>query len=174
MGGNGMKRCIGKIALIGWVNMVLFSANVMAESITIGALSSGQVSKVFVSEGQRVNKGQALLELDTERYQAQRKVLLAKSQVAQLQMNDMKKALDLALDLYDRTVSATRSRDAAQLAYDQAKAEYDKAQAKLAVHAAKKKYVYINAPVAGTVKKRFVAVGSTVFKENNPLIELSY
>lgn len=141
-------------------------------SVKIGALVAGQVSNVFVKEGQTVKKGQKLLNLDASRYQAKLALFKAQANLAKANLDDAKIELDQALDLYDRTVTSKRSLDASQLRFDIAKATYDKAQAELALQKSWSKYVYIKSPINAKVLKILTPIGSTVYKENTPMIEL--
>ncbi|BCN93666.1 hypothetical protein THMIRHAM_14510 [Thiomicrorhabdus immobilis] len=154
--------------------LLISSGQAQAETTTvkIGSLVSGQVTELFVEEGQTVKAGQKLLNLDGARYQAKLALLKAQQKAAKLNMDDAKIELDQALDLYDRTVTAKRTRDASQLRYDMAKANYDKARAEVAVHQAWSKYVYIKAPVKGKISKVLAPVGTTVYKENTIMLEL--
>lgn len=149
-----------------------FSLNAFAQSVQIGALMSGQVSEVFVKEGQSVKSGQKLLTLDVERFQAKQAFLEAQVALQQAKLADAQIELDTALDLFDRTVTSRRTLDAAKLAFTIAQSEADKAKAELQIHKAKAKYVYINAPIAAKVVKVMVAKGTTVFEENQLMIEL--
>lgn len=154
--------------------LVMSTGQAQAETTTvkIGSLVSGQVSELFIEEGQTVKAGQKLLNLDATRYQAKLALLKAQQQAAKLNVDDAKIELDQALDLYDRTVTAKRTRDASQLRYDIAKANYDKARAEVAMHQAWSKYVYIKAPVNGKISKVLAPVGTTVYKENTIMLEI--
>ncbi|MGB9873688.1 MAG: biotin/lipoyl-binding protein, partial [Hydrogenobacter sp.] len=46
-----------------------------AQDVKVYAIVKGQVKKVYVSKGQRVSKGQTLLEIDPALYIAQREML---------------------------------------------------------------------------------------------------
>lgn len=150
----------------------LFSSPLFAETVKIGALVAGQVSKVYVQAGEVVKQGDRLLNLDASRFQAKLNSLQAMQSLQKAKLADAQIELDQALDLYERTVTSKRTRDAAQLAYDVASAAYQQAQAEVALHQAWSKYIYITAPVAGKVVKIHAPLGTTVYKENSPLIEL--
>ncbi len=154
------------------LSSAVMSAQAAEQVVTIGALASGQVTQLYVKEGDSVKAGQKLLTLDAERYQAKLAVLKSQLKMAKFTMDDTKIELDQALDLYDRTVTSKRTLDASQLRYDNAKAAYDKANAEIALHRAWGKYVYVKAPVAGTINKIHTPLGSTVFKENTPMVEI--
>ena len=162
------------LAVIG-VSVLSFSSPVVYAAdnkVMIGALATGQVTKLYVKEGQVVKAGEKLLTLDGSRYQAKKAVLQAQLKMNKLEMDDAKIELDQALDLFDRTVTSRRTLDASQLRFDRAKAAYDKANAELRLHKAWSKYVYIKSPISGTVEKIHSPLGATVFKENTPMIEI--
>ncbi len=150
----------------------LFSTTLFAETVKVGALVAGQVSKVYVQEGQVVKKGDRLLNLDASRFQAKLNSLQAMQSLQEAKLADAQIELNQALDLYERTVTSKRTRDAAQLAYDVASAAYQQAKADVALQQAWSKYIYITAPVDGKVIKIHAPLGTTVYKENSPLIEL--
>lgn len=144
----------------------------VAQDVTIGALVSGQVTQVHVAEGQAVKSGAVLLEIDQQAYRARLSYLRAEVALREAQYQDAQIELAQAQDLYDRTVTAKRSFDAAKLQHDIAKASFDKARAELQMAQAKAKYFKITAPFAAKVVKIHAPMGSTVFEENTPLIAL--
>lgn len=150
----------------------LQTSAVQAQNVVVGALVASQVAKVYVEPGQTVKAGQRLMNLDDTRYQAKAQLLQAKVEMTSAQLKDAQIELDQALDLFDRTVTSRRTLDAAKLAHVKAKAEADMAQAELKLHKAWAKYVYIRAPINGKISKIHAPTGTTVFKENTPLIEL--
>lgn len=155
--------------------LLVFSiSTVHAGSITIGSLVAGQVEKVFVKTGQKVKKGQKLLEIDDRKWQAELKMATAKMRLSELAMQDARLELDQALDLFDRTVTSKRTLDAAQLAFDQAQQRFYAAEGKVEMVKSRQKYFHIVAPRKGKVKRIMKLTGSTVYKENTPMIELSF
>ena len=154
------------------LSAVSFSSIAWADKVVIGALVSGQVSAVSVKAGQTVKAGAPLLTLDASRFEAKLKRLQAQADLQDAKLKDAQIEFDTAQDLYDRTVTSRRSFDASKLAFSIAKAEAQQAQAALDEHQAWRKYVYITAPVSGKVVKLFAPVGTTVFKENQPLVEI--
>lgn len=157
------------VSVLVWAGL---SFSAYAQTIQIGALVAGQVTQVAVKPGQHVKKGQLLLKIDDTRYQAKLRSMTALFEMAKLKLADQKINLDQALDLYDRTVTATRERDAAQLAYNLANQTYLKAKADLEYYQAWARYFVVKAPVNARVKKINAPTGTTVYKENTPLIQL--
>ncbi|MDG6777721.1 efflux RND transporter periplasmic adaptor subunit [Thiomicrorhabdus sp. zzn3] len=164
------RRIAGQWLAVGVFSV--FPVWAMAQNVTIGALVSGQVVKVNAKEGDSVKAGALLMEIDQQVYRAKIEAMQAEVKLRKLQLDDAKIELEQALDLFDRTVTARRTLDAAQLAHDVAEASLLKAKAQLKTQQAWGKYYRITAPFAATVVKVYAPQGSTVFKENNPLIEL--
>ena len=168
-----LQQKLSKLSIVtAALTVGLYSTTLFADTIKIGALVAGQVSKVYIQEGQVVKKGDRLLNLDSSRFQAKLNSLQAMESLQKAKLADAKIELNQALDLYERTVTSKRTRDAAQLAYDVANASYEQAKAEVALHQAWSKYIYITAPVDGKVITLHAPLGTTVYKENSPLIDL--
>jgi len=150
----------------------VLSSLVYADKVSIGALVAGQVTQVYVEEGQTVKVGTVLMQIDAQAHKATLKLLQAEVDLQQAQFKDAKVELDQALDLFDRTVTSKRTLDAAQLQHDMALSSLNKAKAQLQVEQAWSKYYRIKSPINGKVEKIHAPLGSTVFKENSPLIDL--
>lgn len=165
-----MRKMIWSLG--GSVLLLLLTAPVFAKTVQIGSLVAGQIESVYVKTGQQVKPGQLLMKIDDVNYRANLKALQATVEMMRLKKADAKIELDQALDLYDRTVSAKRELDAAQLAYDVANQSHLKAQAELEMRQAWLKYYVIKAPVSGKIKLINAPKGTTVYKENTPMIQI--
>ena len=152
--------------------LVLLSSMALADKVAMGALVAGQVTEVFVEEGQSVKVGTLLLEIDGQAHQAKLAYLQAEQAIQQASYADAKVELEQALDLYDRTVTSKRTLDAAQLQYDVTLAALNKAKAALKMEQAWSKYYRITSPINAKVLKIHAPKGSTVYKENSPLMDL--
>jgi len=169
---KGVKSVFIPVFLTGAIFLGGATVCMAQQKVVIGSLVSGQISQVYVSEGQTVKAGSRLLTLDSDRYQAKTDMLMAKVKAAKVGLNDAQIELDQALDLYDRTVTSKRTLDTSQMRFDQAKAQFDEANSSLKMHQAWAKYIYIKAPIAGKIVKIHTPKGTTVFKENTPMIEI--
>lgn len=164
-----MKKCLP------WVLGTIFlsvHSFALAQTIQIGALVSGQITQVKVKPGQKVRAGQLLMVIDSSRIQAKLKAAEAQAAAKKFVLDDARVELDQALDLFDRTVTSKRVLDGAQLAFDIAKQAHLKAKADVEYLQAWFKYYRITAPVSAKVKSIQAPKGSTVFKENTPLLTL--
>lgn len=167
------KRSLKAVSVIAMsTGLFLVSSASWAQNVVIGSLVVGQVEAVWVQEGESVKKGQRLLKIDDAMHQASLKAALAQVNLKQVMWQDARVELDQALDLFDRTVTSKRTLDAAQLQHDISKAELDRAKAVLQQQQAWSKYYRITAPKQAKVVKVHAPAGSTVYKENSPLIEL--
>lgn len=164
------RTVLAALTLGGW--LALLPGQASAQTATIGSLVAGQITQLNVEEGQSVKQGAVLLRVDQQLYQAKLDYLKAEVELKQAQYNDAKIELDQGLDLYDRTVTSKRTLDAAQLQHDLAEASLAKAKAELKMAQAWSKYYTVRAPYAAKVVRIHTPLGSTVYKENTPMIDL--
>jgi len=152
--------------------MALIAFTHAVGAATLGALVDGQVTGLTVKEGDKVTKGQLLLEVDARAQQARINQLKARLKVAELELKDAKTDFEAEKALFDQTVTAKRRYDAVVLVTDRATAKADVLRAELAEALVKLDYYLIKSPFDATVTKLWVQNGDTVFHENQKLIEL--
>jgi RND family efflux transporter MFP subunit len=143
-----------------------------ASAANIGALVDGQVSHVDVKEGDKVVKGQLLLEVDARVLQAQITQIKARLKMAELELKDAKIDFNAEKALFDQSATAKRRFDAAVLVNERATAKLDVLRAELVEAQTKLDYHLIKAPYDATITKLWVQAGDTVFHENQKMIEL--
>ncbi len=90
---------------------------------------SGVVSKIEVNTGDRVKKGQLLLQLEQGALRARRKQRQAEMQHKKLMRKEAQKELERAEELYARTLLADHDLDLAKIAYAEADAAYQASRA---------------------------------------------
>jgi multidrug efflux pump subunit AcrA (membrane-fusion protein) len=167
-------RVLGRSRPVVWSLLVFaFTLNASAQSLKIGALVSAQVDAVLVKQGDVIEPNQVLIELDKALYAA--KLAQAQAQLAlhQARFEEAHNRFKEAQILFEDTVTAKREFEGYQRDFLMAKAQADLARAQLAEWTARERYYVIRSPDAGRVQSLFVQVGSTVFEENTPLIELN-
>lgn len=154
---------------------VLLGIGLLASSLPAAALEvalttpvSGVVRTVLVQAGQHVKKGQALLVLDNELYQA--RVMEAEGGVERLkgEAEESDRDLKRAKELYDRAVSSTTELEQAQVRQSRANGLYKEAQARLKIARKNLEYTTLRAPFAATVIKRLAEPGMVVSAEFQP------
>jgi multidrug efflux system membrane fusion protein len=135
----------------------------------------GFVDSVLVHLGQRVTKGDKLLQLNTTVLSA--RVKQARADVASLQptLADAKRAYHDAQSLYEQTVLADVELQKAKMAFDVASAKLNAAEAQLAIYKAKLSRAAQFAPWDGWVIERHVESGQMIAGDvrSQPLIVLA-
>jgi len=127
------------------------------ESVTLRPEVAGRIIAIRFEEGQRVTKGQTLVQLDAAVNQAE---------VQQARTN-----LDLAKTKYDRAVDLAGRNFISGQARDESKSAYELAQASLALVEARFARTEIKAPFSGIIGLRVVSIGDYV-KEGADLVNL--
>lgn len=144
--------------------------------VEVSSELSGVVRSVDVDENQRVEKGQALAQLDTtrisaqvERAQANVKAAMARVTDANITLKETEQAYQRAAQLAGRGLSTDQALDTATAARDRAASAVETAEANLAVAQADLKLQQadlekstIYAPIDGIVLSRSVNPGQTV------------
>ncbi len=116
--------------------------------VNLQAQVMGVIEKLYVGEGDWVDQGDLLLELDRGRYRAQ--MVLARSRYTQAKLSHAR--VD---SLYARKLVSEEQYEASRAAYEMAKAQYEEAEDSYAKTS-------VRAPIAGTVAKVNVEEGETV------------
>ncbi|HET9183778.1 MAG TPA: efflux RND transporter periplasmic adaptor subunit [Candidatus Angelobacter sp.] len=122
----------------------------------------GDVTRIFVHSGERVDAGSPILEIDPRKQQAtvQNQEAAYKSSQATLQQDQVD--LGRKKQLYAAGVIAKADLDASQSAYDAAKANADAMEAATHEQRVQLRYYTVNAPTAGVVGDIPVKVGDHV------------
>lgn len=161
-----------------------YTGHVVADkSVEVSTKIMGRIRGVFVNEGQTVEAGQPLLDIDEEEIQAQ--VSTAEHQIAQAE-EALKSAIanyEAIKKTYDRYSALLKEGAITQQEFDQIKAQHEAAksqveQARAGVRAAQSqkqaivsnlKYVGVTSPVSGVVVQKKADAGDLAVP-GNPLI----
>lgn len=119
---------------------------------------SGFLTKVHVSEGQRVSKGQTLFTIDQVQLQAAVDAAKAQVEVAQANVNTAQTNADNNKLLFDKNIISASAYQTSVDALNAAKAQLNAAKAQLTSAQKNLSYSVVSAPAAGIV-------GSITFKE---------
>ncbi|MCD6451341.1 MAG: efflux RND transporter periplasmic adaptor subunit [Acidobacteria bacterium] len=173
---------VGKRDIVSTVS----ASGVIEPKVRVNISSSviGRVSKLAVAEGDYVKKGDFLLQIDPQRYQAQVRSAEANLRMAKIGVERAKVDLDNAKinlertrSLYERGFASKQDLEQAELRYQQAKVELDSAeervrQAQAQLDQAKDELskTTFYAPMSGVVAMLNVEEGETVITGtmNNP------
>ena len=130
--------------------------------VELGTLVSGQVAAVRAEHGDRVKKGQALVELDPRGFQVRVAHAEAALEQAGLARDEAAREDERAQELYDRTLLSNRDLELARIAHADARAHYQAAQAELTQAKLDLERSVLRPPFDGIVVGRDVEVGQTV------------
>jgi membrane fusion protein (multidrug efflux system) len=142
------------------------------KSLELGFPTTGVLAKVYVDEGDRVKKGQALAKLDdtvlkAELASKEAEVELARQKVAHLKdKKEGKEKLWLR-----KAISQTEYKDAVHL-FIQAKTSLRQSKAQMRGLKARLGKMLLRAPLSGTVARRLAEAGEVVSLEQEPLLKL--
>ncbi len=116
------------------------------KSVEIHPEMGGTVQRIYVKEGQRVNKGQTLAQLDAS---------IVNNNIAQLQVQ-----LNLAKTSFERQERLWKQKIGSEMQFLQAKAQKDGLEQNLNTLYAQAKKMKITAPFNGTIDEIFAKVGA--------------
>jgi len=149
---------------VAWTQRVVMSTTV-----------SGVVDEIIVNSGDRVSKGDVLLRLQADRFNASLSSAKAANNDAQYKLNEAEREWDRAQELYERTVLSDRDLQLAENGLVAAKAMFASASAQYIN--AKRDLIesVIRAPFDAVVLERHVQTGQTVITRMKtvPMISLA-
>ncbi len=140
-----------------------FSARMKGQNdVTVTPQVSGQLTKIAVSEGQQVKKGQVLFVIDQRNAQLELEAAQANLQAALAQENSAKLEFESNKNLFEKKIVSNYMLSNSENSYKQAQASV--AQAKAAVNRAKVNlgFCTITAPVSGVIGEIPVRTGDQV------------
>jgi HlyD family secretion protein len=135
------------------VNATTTSTVKSETEVTLSAQRTGRVIKLPVKEGDTVNAGALIAQLDLTEEAVQSASVLGQSKATYLEAD---KNLKRMQDLFDKGMIAQQDLDAVKRAYEVAKTQYEAAREDDRV---KKDYSIIMAPFDGVISKKYTEVG---------------
>lgn len=118
------------------------------DNIMLSAKSMGVVDAIYVREGQKVSKGQTLVQLDNA--------------VIEHSIEAMKSQLDLAVVIYDRQKNLWEQKIGTEVQYLQAKANKENLERQLSSLQEQSKMSRITSPINGTVDEVIAKIGENL------------
>lgn len=135
---------------------------VAVKEVEIRPQVSGYVTRIFIKDGQKVNKGQKLYEIDRSKYLAARNQAEASLASARANLARVEKDLDRYKRLDQKEAIARQVLDNARAEFLAAEAQVKAAEAQVASAGTDLEYTVITAPFAGQVGISQVRVGGQV------------
>jgi len=136
------------------------------ESVNIMPDISGKVKKIYVDNGDYVNKGQILAELDTRSIALMSQQAKAALSVAESNYNDASKNWDRIKTLFERGTVSSQQYEKAQLGYEAAKAQLEQAKASLDIAQYQLDVSIMKAPFSGIIASKNMNEQETI----NPMM----
>ena len=142
-------------------------------SVQVTSRVSGYMNQVYFQDGQQVEKGDVLFQIDPREFQAELDRAKAANQQAEAHAKRLNNEFQRAKVLYDRGMSISREE------YD--RYNFDSAEAAAAVGTAKANYdlaalnfefTRVVAPISGRLGRRLVDPGNLVKADETPLITI--
>jgi len=130
--------------------------------VRVGSRVSGILSELHVNIGDYVRAGQLLAVLDSTEFRARRNEAAAQLQAAIVERDYAELELNRASQMIEESVVTQAQFDAAQRAFDMAKAQVSLAAAALDAAEIQLGYTRISAPIGGVVASVSTQVGETV------------
>ncbi len=127
------------------------------QDVQVVARSTGLLQDILVEEGDTVEKGQLMAQLDVEQLELEVAQLSATS-------NKLKKELDRQTSLFKRKLGSSDALDRAKFEYQSQLAQYKLSKLKL-------NYASIKAPISGIITERMVKAGNLI-RDNDILFKI--
>jgi membrane fusion protein, multidrug efflux system len=131
-------------------------------TVTIRAQIDGKIMQVTFREGQNVQAGDLLLQIDSRPYQAALDQAIAKQNQDQAQLGYAKKVLDRDTELFDKKILDRQSLDLQQATTAQLEALVKADEAAVANAKVQLEFTKITSPIDGRVGLRLVDQGNIV------------
>lgn len=135
------------------------NAQIEAHAVLLSAKVPGYIKEVLITDGQKVKKGDLLVQIDDRDYKAAFEA--AKSEVLSLEArkNDTEKNYYRLRELVGKSVVSQQQYDAARAAYNEIKAKYDSAVSRATQAEINLEYTQIKASSNGVIAKNGAEVG---------------
>ncbi|WP_127477803.1 efflux RND transporter periplasmic adaptor subunit [Sulfurivermis fontis] len=176
-----MKMTRGILVLCGLLASTALPAGEVTGSlqwlrrVELSTPASGVISQVAVNNGDEVQQGQLLLNLDPRGFNAL--VRKAESRVlsAREARDEAKRELERTSEMYDRTLLSDHELQLAKIALSNAEAELQAAEAERTLARLELEYSRVTAPFDGVILERRAEVGQTVVTrmQSVPLLVLA-
>ncbi|WPP47955.1 efflux RND transporter periplasmic adaptor subunit [Catalinimonas niigatensis] len=144
------------------------------ENVGIRPQVDGILEKIYVDEGDYVEKGQPLFRINSQPYQEDLKNAMANVKVEQAKLKKAQTEIDRIQPLIDNEVISEVRMETAKADYEVAQSSLDRAQAEAANMRINLEFTTINAPVSGFIGRIPKSIGNLIkITDEEPLTTLS-
>jgi membrane fusion protein (multidrug efflux system) len=141
------------------------------EEASVAAEVSGHVTGVLADEGDAVEAGDAVMEIDPERRHLQLEHQRARLEEAEAQLAEQERETKRVRSLYSRNVASQSQLDQAELQLRLARAGLRASRAELGLVSRALRDASVSAPFSGLIARRYASVGEFV-SVGQPLFDL--
>lgn len=141
-----MRTVVGLTLLLVMLTNIVFSTELKVYSVV-----KGKVVKVYVKEGQEVEKGQLILEIDPSLYLAEKERLLGKKKELEAKLWKVERDYGRLKELFDRDLLAESTLEDKKIEYETLKAQLQQVEGEIRKVDTLISYTRITSPVAGRV-----------------------
>lgn len=135
------------------------NAQIEAHTVLIAAKVPGYISEVFAGDGQRVKKGDVLIQIDDREYRTSLDATRSEVLSLEARKKDLEKNYYRLKDLLSKSVVSQQQFDSATAGYNEMKAKYDTAVARSTQAEINLEHSQIKAPANGVIAKISAEVG---------------
>ena len=151
-----------------WLILLLLVLSVFAEEPEIYTVVTGKVVKVHVREGDRVKKGQLLLEIDPSLYRAELRTLMGRKREVEARLWKVERDYRRLKELFERDLLAETRLEDQKVKYEALRAQIEQIEGEIERVRTLISYTKILSPVDGRVKRILAPEGSYVNGTLNP------
>ncbi|WP_448584676.1 efflux RND transporter periplasmic adaptor subunit [Thermocrinis sp.] len=153
--------------LLNLISLLIFSFG-FSQEVEVYAIVKGVVKRVHVKEGQKVEKGQLLVEIDPSLYLSEIEKLRAQLTAQRLKLDKVEKDFKRYESLYERGLLSRSEYEDWKNKYEREEAVYQSIQSELKGLEKLVEYCNIFSPTKGVIKKLLVRENSFVNGTMNP------
>ncbi len=148
--------------------LLLLLSLAFAGELKVYSIVKGKVIKVHVREGQKVKKGQLLIEIDPSLYLAEKERLLGKKKEIEARLWKVERDYNRLKELFDRDLLAESTFENKKIEYDTLKAQLQQVEGEIRKVETLISYTKITSPVDGRVFRILTPEGSYTNGELQP------
>jgi len=145
-----------------WLILLLLALPVLAEELEVYTVVTGKVVKVHVREGDRVRKGQLLMEIDPSLYRAELRSLMGKRKEVEAKLWKVERDYRRLRELFERDLLAETRLEDQKVKYETLRAQIEQIEGEIERVKTLISYTKIFSPVEGKVKRILAPEGSYV------------
>ena len=144
-----------------------------AKKVDVIARALGVLKKKNFNEGDKVNKGDILYEIEDNSYKAELDSAKASLRLAEVTLKNNERKWNRIKKLFAQKATSLESKDNAQAAYEEALATVSMQKARLQQAQIRYDYTKVKAPISGYTGLKNVDVGSLVYANETKLITIT-